>query len=97
MRQAALIAVPQERAPVLQAARTTFEKLMQQFPKDIQAAQAKMERAKCLALAGDRGGAMNELRQFLQDPLQNTPAAPYAVLHLATLLANRTRPRRPPK
>jgi TolA-binding protein len=85
MRQAALIAVPQERAPVLQAARMTFEKLMQQFPKDIQAAQAKMERAKCLALAGDRGGAMNELRQFLQDPLQNTPAAPYAVLHLATL------------
>jgi len=85
MRQAALIAVPQERAPVLNAARATFEKLMQQFPKDVQAAQAKMERAKCLSLAGDRGGAMNELRQFLQDPLQNTPAAPYAVLHLATL------------
>ena len=33
MRQAALIAVPQERAPILQAARGTFQKLAQQFPK----------------------------------------------------------------
>ncbi len=86
MRQAALIAVPQERAPVLQAARTTFEKLMQQFPKDVPAVQARMERAKCMALAGDRGGAINELRQFTADPLQNTPVAPFAVLQLATLL-----------
>lgn len=86
MRQAALIAVPQERAPVVQAARTTFQKLTQQFPKEPQAAQAKMENAKCAALAGDKNGAINELRQFTQDPWQNTPTAPYAVMALATLL-----------
>lgn len=86
MRQAELIAVPAERAPILQAARTTFQKLSQQFPKEPQAAQAKMENAKCMALAGDKGGAINELRQFTQDPWQNSPAAPFAVMALATLL-----------
>lgn len=86
MRQAALIAIPQERAPILQAARQTFQKLTQQFPKEPQAAQAKMENAKCQALAGDRSGAINELRQFTQDPWQNSSVAPYAVMAMATLL-----------
>ena len=75
MRQAALIAVPQERTPIVQAARNTFQKLTQQFPKAPQAAQAKMENAKCMALAGDKGGAVNELKQFTQDPWQNSPSA----------------------
>jgi TolA-binding protein len=86
MRQAAIIAVPAERAPILQAARTTFQKLTQQFPKEPQAAQAKMENAKCMSLAGDKGGAVNELRQFTADPWQNSPVAPFAVMALATLL-----------
>ena len=86
MRQAALIAVAQERAPIIQAARNTFQKITQQFPKEPQAAQAKMENAKCMALAGDKGGAINELRQFTQDPWQNTPTAPFAVMAMATLL-----------
>jgi TolA-binding protein len=92
MRQAILIAVPQERAPLIQAARTTFQKLGQQFPNTPAAAQGKMENAKCLALAGDKGGAINELRQFSQDPWQNTPAAPFAVLALATLLREQNQP-----
>ncbi|HEX3148844.1 MAG TPA: tetratricopeptide repeat protein [Gemmataceae bacterium] len=92
MRQAALIAVPQERAPVVQAARNTFQKLTQQFPKEPQAAQAKMENAKCMALAGDKGGAINELKQFTQDPWQNSPTAPFAVLALATLLREQNQP-----
>jgi tetratricopeptide (TPR) repeat protein len=86
MRQAALIAVPQERAPILQAARGTFQKLTQQFPKEPQAAQAKMENAKCIALTGDRGAAINELKQFTQDPWQNSSVAPFAVMALGTLL-----------
>ncbi|MBO0697367.1 MAG: tetratricopeptide repeat protein, partial [Zavarzinella sp.] len=92
MRQAALIAVPQERAPIIQAARQTFQKLLQQYPKEPQAAQAKMENAKCLALAGDKGGAINELRQFTQDPWQNSPAAPFALMALATLLREQNQP-----
>jgi tetratricopeptide (TPR) repeat protein len=92
MRQAALIAVPQERAPIVQAARNTFQKITQQFPKEPQAAQAKMENAKCMALGGDKGGAANELRQFTQDPWQNTSVAPYAVMALATLLREQNQP-----
>lgn len=86
MRQAALIAVPQERAPIINAARATFEKLLQQFPQAPIVPQARMERAKCINIAGDRGGAINELRQFTQDPLRNSPVASFAVLQLATLL-----------
>jgi len=85
-RNGALLAVPAERNAVLQAARTTFEKLMQQFPKEPQAAQAKLERAKTMNLQGDPNGAMNELRQFTADPWQASPAAPFAVTMLATLL-----------
>ncbi len=85
-RNGALLAVPAERNAVLQAARGTFEKLMQQFPKEPQAAQAKLERAKTMNLQGDPNGAMNELRQFTGDPWQASPAAPFAVTMLATLL-----------
>jgi TolA-binding protein len=86
MRLAALIAVPQERTNALNVARQTFEKLIQTFAKEPQGVQAVMERAKCLAYAGDKNGAINELRRFTNDPLQQTAAAPVAVLHLATLL-----------
>lgn len=84
-RQAVLIVAAQERGPIIQAARQTFEKLTQQFPKEPQATQAIMERAKCMSLVGDKGGAMNELRRFTQDPLQNSPVAPFALMALATL------------
>jgi len=92
MRQAALIAVPAERAPIIQAARTTFQKIAQQFPQAPQAAQAKMENAKCQALAGDKGGAINELRQFTADPWQNSPVAPFAVMAMATMLREQNQP-----
>lgn len=85
-RNGALIAVPQERGQMLQNARTTFEKLLQQFPKEPQASQAKMERAKVINLQGDKGGAINELRAFTQDPWKASPAAPFALTLLATLL-----------
>ncbi|MCE9532725.1 MAG: tetratricopeptide repeat protein [Planctomycetes bacterium] len=81
-----LIAVPQERNTALNVAKLTFEKLAQAFPKEPQGAQAVMERAKCIAFMGDKNGAINELRKFTQDPLQQTSAAPVAVLQLATLL-----------
>lgn len=85
-RNGSLLAVPQERSTLLQNSRQTFEKLMQQFPKEPQAALAKLERAKVMNLQGDKGGAINELRQFTQDPWQNSPAAPFGLTLLATLL-----------
>jgi TolA-binding protein len=79
-------AQPQERANGLNQARQVYEKLIQQFPKEPQMAAAVMERAKCIAHQGDKNGAVNELRRFANDPLQQSPVAPTALLNLATLL-----------
>lgn len=85
-RLALQLANPPERNQALTAARATFDKLIQAYPKEIQGMQAVLERAKCQAAQGDKGGAINELRKFTTDPLQQTPIAPIAVLHLATLM-----------
>ena len=85
-RLAMLIAVPLERNNALNVARQTFEKLIQAHPKDAAGIQAVMERANCFASAGDKGNAINELRRFTNDPLQQSPVASIAVLNLATLL-----------
>jgi TolA-binding protein len=90
-RLGAFIKEPQERAQMLQTARQTFDNLMKQFPKEPASTNAVLERAKVMALQGDRGGAINELRRFLQDPLNNTEAAPYAVVYLGTLLREQGR------
>ena len=39
-----------------------------------------------IALQGDKGDAINALRQFANDPLQKSPVAPLAMIALATLL-----------
>ncbi len=85
-RLAMLNARPQERNAALAVARKTFENLMNAFPKEPQGIQAVMERAKCLASAGDKGGAVNDLRRFTHDPLQQSSIAPTAVIYLATFL-----------
>jgi TolA-binding protein len=90
-RLAGLIAEPQERGQLLTNARAAYEKFINQFPKDPQLGQAIFERAKCLAQAGDVGGAMNELQRFNQDPLKSAPVAPMALLRLATLLRGQNR------
>ena len=85
-RMSALLAQPPEKAKMLAAARGTYEKLLKQFPNHALRPQAVFERAKCLAQANDRAGAIKELQQFQNDPLQKTGVAPMAVLRLALLL-----------
>jgi TolA-binding protein len=85
-RLATLLAQPQAQAQAIAAARAAYEQLQQRFPQSPLLPAALFERAKCLALAKDIGGAINELRRFTQDPLQKDSIAPMAVLHLATLL-----------
>src|SRR5262249_3188901 len=85
-RLAALLAQPPEKVKVLGNARAAYERLMQQFPNHPLQPQAVLERAKCLAQAGDPNGAVNELRRFTGDPLRQAPIAPMGVLELATLL-----------
>jgi TolA-binding protein len=85
-RLAALLAEPPAKTAALQAARAAYEKLLQQFPNDRLVPQARLERAKVLYAANDKGGAIGELRRFTGDPLQNAPVAPLAVIQLATYL-----------
>jgi TolA-binding protein len=85
-RLALLLVQPPERVKELGSARAAYERLMQQFPQNPLQPQAVLERAKCIALAGDVNGAVNELRRFTNDPLKQAPVAPLALLELATLL-----------
>jgi TolA-binding protein len=85
-RLAGLLAQPPEQAKAVAAARAAYEQILQRFGNGPVAPQARFERAKCLALAKDVNGAINELRNFTRDPLQRSAVAPMAVLHLATLL-----------
>lgn len=91
-RMAALLAQPPDRAKALAAARAAYEQILQRFPKDPIQPQAHFERANVLALSKDTGGAINELRRFLNDPLKKAAAAPMALLHLATLLRGQNKP-----
>lgn len=84
-RLAAVLAQPPEKQQAVQAARQAYEKLMNQYPKDTRVPQAVLERAKCMVLVNDRGGAINELKRFAQAPLQDAQIAPMALVRLATL------------
>jgi cellulose synthase operon protein C len=84
-RLAAVLAQAPEKQQAVQAARQAYEKLMNQYPRDARVPQAVLERAKCMVLVNDRGGAINELKKFAQAPLQDAPIAPMALVRLATL------------
>lgn len=92
-RLAALLTQPPDKAKVLGAARTAYERLMSpEYNKHPASVQAILERGKVMAQAGDVNGAMNELRRFTNDPLrQNVQVAPIAVLQLATLLRSQNK------
>jgi TolA-binding protein len=90
-RLAAIMAQPPDKQKELGSARAAYERLMQQFPQHELQPQAVLERAKCIAQGGDVNGAVNELRRFTNDPLKQAPAAPLAVLELATLLRSQNK------
>jgi TolA-binding protein len=91
-RLASLMAQPPERAKALAVARAAYERLAREFTKDPAMPQALLERAKCLAQAGDVNGAIQELRgivelrRFGPDPLNNSRVAALAAIQLATYL-----------
>jgi TolA-binding protein len=91
-RLAGLLADQQERAKMFASARTAYEKLMNQFPKDPNFPQAVFERAKVMAQAGDAGGAIVELQRFQHDPLKNSAIAPMATIRLAIIYRGQNKP-----
>jgi TolA-binding protein len=86
-----LMADPAERTKILTQARQMYEKIMNEMNNTPSFPAAVMERARCLALLGDTGGAMNEFNRFNADPLQKSSVAPLAVLRLATLMRSQNR------
>ena len=91
-RLAGLLAQPPDRTKALADARQAFESLMQRFPKHALQPQAVFERARCMALAGDKQSAVNELQRFAGHPLKNAPVAPMALLQLSLYLRDLHKP-----
>lgn len=91
-RIASQLAVPQERQKILAKAKDAYDRSVQQFPNDPSQPSVIFERARCLALIGDAGGAQNELRKFQADPLRKTPNAPLAMVRLSALLRAMNQP-----
>jgi TolA-binding protein len=81
-----------EKRQTLQKARESYDKCQQQFGNDPAVATAVFERARCLAAAGDIGGAVNDLKKFQDGPFRTNPNAPLAMLRLATLLRAQNNP-----
>lgn len=85
-RLAIQLAAGNERNDALNKARGAFERLPREFGQSPLVGTAHLERAKVLVLQGDKGNAINALRQFGNDPLQKSPAAPLGYIYLGTLL-----------
>jgi TolA-binding protein len=86
-RMAALVADPAERLKAWQAARSVCDRLLNPpYQNAPTGPQAVLERAKCIAQMNDVNGAVNELRRFTNDPLQQATVAPMGLVYLATLL-----------
>ena len=75
-----------ERNDAFNKSRAALERLQREFPQSPAYSVSLLERAKVLALQGDKGNAINVLRQFANDPLQKSRVAPLALVALATLL-----------
>jgi TolA-binding protein len=86
-RLAGLFVKPEDRNRILQNARSAYDKIITQFAQHPLQPQAIFERARCQALAGDKQGAINELRRFTSDDrLKAAAVAPLGILKMATLL-----------
>jgi TolA-binding protein len=75
-----------ERNDAFNKARQAYERLGREYAQSPAAGTAALERAKVMALQGDKGGAVGQLNAFKTDPLAKSPVAPLAYVALATLL-----------
>lgn len=89
---AELLVEPKERMHFLQQAQQSCERFLGQYGNHPLLGSAVLERANCLALRGDLGGALNEWQRFLQEPLSRSPVAPLALLRLAQQHRAQNRP-----
>jgi TolA-binding protein len=85
-RLAAQLSQDEERKKMLNVARSTYERILADYPLNNVRPQAALERARCIAQAGDANQASTRLRAFTIDPLGKEAVAPLALLQWATLL-----------
>jgi TolA-binding protein len=86
LRVGMLLADPAEKQKTLALARTTYERVMNEFGQTPAMPMAVLERARCIALMGDPNGAIGELNRFHGDPLRSSPVAPLAMIRQASLM-----------
>ncbi len=91
-RLAQIQAEPKDKIAILGSAGRRFDRLLTTFPQHPLAPQATLEKARCLALAGNAPAAIAALQPFLNEPGSKTAAAPLAILELATLLRAQNKP-----
>ena len=91
-RTAALLVDPAERVRQLSLARRHYATVVQQFPNHPLYPVALFEAAKCYAQLGSGAAAMNELAKFQTEPLNQSPLAPIALMHMADALRVRGKP-----
>ncbi|MBX9579921.1 MAG: tetratricopeptide repeat protein [Gemmataceae bacterium] len=75
-----------ERNDLLSKARAAVERVPREYGQSPVVGAAALERAKVMALQGDKGGAAGQLAEFRKDPLGKSPVAPLAYIALATHL-----------
>jgi TolA-binding protein len=85
-RLASILAQPPEKLKAIVAARAVYDRLTRDFGEHPLKPNAYHERAKVIAMQGDIGGAINDLRRFQRDPYRTAKVAPMATITLATLL-----------
>ena len=91
-RLANLLANPEEQNQQREAARTSFESVLLDYPLNPLQPHAALERAKALARSGAVGDAITRMRRFTTEPLRSHPAAPLALLQVATWLRAQGKP-----
>jgi TolA-binding protein len=81
-----------ERNDLLNKARGAVERVQREYGGSPAVGAAALERAKVMALQGDKGGAAGQLGEFRRDPLGKSAVAPLAYIALATHLREQNQP-----
>ena len=91
LRMATIVVDPVERGKILAQTRAIYEKILNELGNTPAMPYAVLERARCIALQGDIGGAINEYNRFNADPLKQHPIAPLALIRMSTLMRTQNR------
>ncbi|HMF12386.1 MAG TPA: tetratricopeptide repeat protein, partial [Gemmataceae bacterium] len=85
-RLAAVMAQEEDRKKLFDAARSSYERALVEYPQHDVGPTAAFARARCLAMAGDANEAIKRLQAFATGALKKEPVAPLALLQLAELV-----------